>query len=517
MTLKYVIVGGCLVAIVNASGLDGWNLNGRFDGYVQSINVVGKTSDDREGLTHNEELNLNFTGPLKEGNAGIETRFRGTSDNRIQQDGAELLYLRSYYRETLWEIEGGDVAASYNPYIFSGSLKGAKFTYKSKEEKEKWDYSVIGGVKKGLWRELYTDDPDESPTSYAMAMEAKYTHERGKTISLSYAGLNDELDNNSSFLGSRGSGLGISGSWRFNSLFTLEGRGAFTYGTEDLKNNLKDHYENAIYFKLLTRPFTDWKSYFTYERVSSDFVSFGGYGNQDMERIENSTMWDINKELRANLSLKTSRDNLDGTLSESQRVYYEALQLSYYPEFLKRGDVSIHLMNQESVGREENQRFTGGFDINVRNSNGLRYGGGYDYSYNKDQNGTSTTEIANIYKVLVGYKQNLSDSQSYRTLLSLNYQDIRNQQNKVGVKIDAGYDYSKRISADFSYISDMINYDIGNDTTNETFQLRGSYALDEQRRSMLRLLLEKRAIDVQNTTDQSYDEYIGKLSFSHSF
>ncbi len=224
---------------------DKWKVHGRLDMYLQTINVVGNPQNSREGNTDNEALNLNLTGPLVNGEAGVETRFRHTNDERIQEDNTEILYLRSYFRNKEWGLEAGDVAASYNPYIFSGSLKGVKVAYKSPEKARTWDYSGVLGLKKSSWRDTYNSDSTEEATGYAGAFSVKYRHERAKEISISMAALDTDLstggvDNNTT-LGKRGYSVGLDGKWRFSKYITLKGRGAVT--DEQLANA---HYKFPI-------------------------------------------------------------------------------------------------------------------------------------------------------------------------------------------------------------------------------------------------------------------------------
>lgn len=501
---------------------DEWKVSGRLIMYLKSVDVVGGRNSSREGNTHNEILNLNFTGPLWDGQAGIQTRVRATNDRRIQKDGAELLYLRSYFKNKIWNLEAGDVAASLNPYIFGGSLKGIKAVYKSPEKKRTWDYSLISGFKKKSWRETYNTEKNEAYTSYVGAFEAKYRYERAKEISLSISGLKDDLSTGGDSYnsnGKKGFGFGVAGKWRFNRYVTLRGRSALTYGTDDLKHNTDSQSHNAILLKLLTRPsLRSVRSNFIYQRVSSDFISFGGRGNQDKEQLENSTTWRINKQFRARLDLKANRDNLDGALGATRNTYYETASLVYYPKFLKRANFNFKVSNKDRDGRlADNGRVIAGVNFNLRKKSGWRYGTGYEHSDYTDNYTTTSSQKMDNFKFLLGYRQKLSKYSSYRFTGRITYQDIKNRQDKIGFKLDAGYVYDKRLAMNLLYRINQTDRETENDSENSTYQFRAAYKLDAKGKNVVRLLLEKKDVEVENVDASTYNEYTGKLSLVINF
>ena len=501
---------------------DEWKVSGRLNMYIQSIDVDGGGSNDREGTTHNEELNLNFTGPLGSGQAGIETRMRATNDDKIQAHGAELLYLKSYYKDKIWTAELGDVAASLNPYIFSGSMKGAKAVYKSDEKDHTWNYTIATGAKTASWRNLLEDGGDNQPTGYAGAFEAKYIYERSKEIALSFATLDTYVSSTDTNVSEakNGYGLGIDGKWRFNKYITLKGRAAFTDGKKDKRVDSSSS-NGAFYAKLLTRPvLKSVKSNFVYQRVDADFVSFGGSANDDKEQVENSTTWTINKQFRARMDLKFNRNNLDGKATDgTENTFYEALSLTYKPDFIKRGDFVFRASNKDTDDNiKDTNRLTAGVDFNLRQKSGWRYGAGYDYSDNDDNNASSSR--THIVKALLGYKEKLGKESSYRFAARPNYQIVENSQDKIGFKVDAGYVHDKHLTLGLMYLINDTDYDSSSsskNTQNATYQFRTTYKIDARGKNVLKLLLEKRDVSVDETPDSSYNEYIGKVSFVANF
>ncbi len=526
MIKKLLIISSLLTSTLIAADKkdDEWKVSGRLNAYVQTIHTHGNGSASKEGETHNEELNLNYRGPLGSGEAGIETRVRGTNDKRIQKSDGELLYLRSYYKDKIWAVEAGDVALSLNPYIYSGSVKGAKATYKSPDKKHALNYSLLTGLKKASWKELYSAQQNEAPTAYSGAFEVKYIHERAKEIAISIAGHKDDLATGDTSVvtnGKEGYGIGLDGKWRFNKYLTLKGRAGFTDGTDDVRNYKPKSSHGAVLLKLFTRPvLKSVKSNFVYQRVEPNFVSFGGSANDDKEQIENSTTWTINKELRARMDLKGNRDNLDSKLEATQKLHYEALTLTYKPSFIKRSDMTFRGTNKGLKGRgSDTVTHTGGVNLNIRQKTGFRYGGGYDYSDVNNKMTAISSVTTHTIKALLGYKAKLSKISSYRFTIKPSYLVIESQENKFGLKVDAGYVYNKQLSMDLLYLLHQTDYtDINaNDTQNSTYQIRGAYKLSAKGSDAIRVLFEKRDIDVDDRADSTYSEYKGKVSLVMNF
>ena len=117
-------------------------------------------------------------------------------------------------------------------------------------------------------------------------------------------------------------------------------------------------------------------------------------------------------------------------------------------------------------------------------------------------------------------RKRLEGESSYRLTVTLDAQNIEqnnNDQNKYGIKLDAGYQYNKSLSMDLAYISRNTYRDDANDSANNTYQFRTTYRLDNKGKQTIRLLLEKRDIDTENDPASSYNEHIGKLSYVYNF
>ncbi|TLP40514.1 porin family protein [Arcobacter arenosus] len=524
---KYINLS--LITLVSTMGAstfkleESWKLEGRLSGYFQHIDVEGQ-SNNTEGLTQSQELNLNYHGPLYEGNAGVRVKARATNDDRIQDNMAEIQYFNGHYTNKYWKHEIGDVAASMNPYVYGGSLKGFKTVYKSDKKENKWDYKFILGVKKSQWRETYQTVESEPLDTYTAAFEAKYTYERAKEINLSVVTLKDDLSSadSSSAPGSKGLTFGVDGKWRFNKYITLKGRTAVSHSTDDLRAGKESKTKTAILVRLLTRPvLSSVKSNFLYQRIAPDFVSVAGSANSDNEKVENMTTWRINKQLSSKLSFKYDRDNLNGSLGDTQNTYYEAVNITYKPEFLKRSNIDLRFTNKDVRGRgSDNNRYTIDLSGNYRTTSGFRYSLAYNFSDLKDYVTTTSSQKINNIRFTLGYKKKLENDSFYRITTSLDAQNVNqsgNSQEKFGLKVDAGYQYNKKLSMDLSYISRNTYIDNADDTTNSTYQFRTTYRLDDKGKQIVRLLVEKQVYDVEHSSLSSYNEHKGKLSYVYNF
>jgi len=512
------------IGLMGVDSFEDWKISGRLNAYIQSIDVEAENGlgSDREGTTHNEELTIRAGGKFKNGKAGIELRGRTTNDDKIQKDGAVLQYLKAYYRDKIWSIEAGDVSASMNPYVFGGSLKGIKAVYKSPEKERSWSYTFISGIKKSSWKELYTSVEGEAPDSYVGAFEAKYQYKRSQTVSLSVSALKDDLatgDANSSVAGKKGISFGLDGKWRFNRSVTLKGRGAITSATDDLKNDKSTSSHSALLIKLLTKPTKSLRSNFTYTRVASQYIALMGSAPKDTEQFENSNTWRINRQFTAKLGLRARRDNLDGSLGATQKIYYEKLSLLYKPKFLKRSNFNFRASNKLTKGRgADNKTRTFGVDFNYRPKGEWRYGAGIEYSKYDDDIAPTSSRTTKTAKATLGYKKKLDKERSYRAVCTLNYQRVHQNginDDDYGLKLDLGYSHSKKLSFDLLYMSKYAYKTTSNDTQNSTYQARATYRIDKKQ--TVKFLLEKRAYDIENDGANSYNEYKGKLSYTLNF
>ncbi len=502
-----------------------WTFKGRLNGYFQKIDIEGGSGQkkDKEKYTHNQDLTLRFLGPIKNAHAGIEIRGRLTNDNSIEKDSTTLLYFHSFFKNKKWFLEAGDVSASLNPYVFGGTVKGLKATYKSPKKVNTWNYMFIGGIKKASWKELVEDVDNEQPDAYSGAFEAKYIHKRAQEISLDVAAYKDDLstgDSNSTIVGKKGVSFGLNTKWRFNRYITLKGRFGLTNATDDIKNNKSSSSHTALQVKLLTKPsLRKLRSNFTYTRISPDYISLAGSANKDMEQFENSNTWRIATGLRSRFGVRFKRDNLNNDLNGTKRTSYEYISFNYKPKYIKRSDINIKFTNMDIKGRGvDSNTKTAGLTFNLRKKNGWRYALGLDYSDVNDNN--TSSNITKSARVTIGYKKRLSKFKNYRIVATFNQQLLSRGGNKdtnYGLKLDFGYTHNSKLSFDLNYLSRFAFKETSENSEYSSYQARANYKFDSKGKKSVRLLLEKKHNDIENTPNSSYNEYKAKISYVYNF
>ncbi|GAB6074952.1 hypothetical protein [Nautilia lithotrophica] len=510
----------------NKDNNEKWTFFGRLVGYVQSVNVTGSNSQDaqKEGFTHNQELMIRFLGPIKNAKAGIEIKGRATNDNNIQKDGTSLLYFHSFIKNDIWYLEAGDVAASMNPYVFGGSLKGLKATYTSPKKHKTWNYVFIGGVKKATWKELMQSVPNEQPNGYSGAFEAKYINKRSQEIAFVASVYKDDLstgdETNTTINGKKGIAFGIHSKWRFNRYFTLKGRFGLSNATDDIRNNKPMSSHTALQIKLMTKPsLRKLRSNFIYTRISPNYISLTGGTNKDMEQFENANSWRITNRLTSRFGFRFKRDNLNHDLNGTKRTAYEHISFKYRPKSIKRSNVYIKFSNMDINGRgEDSNTKTAGITFNLRQKSGWKYMVGLDYSNANDNN--STANITKSLRVGVGYKKRISKEKYYTLNITLNHNRI--QQSNVrdknyGVKVDVSYNHNSRLSFAMNYLSKFAHREMSQNSEYSSYQARVNYKLNNKGTKSVRLLLEKKHNDIENTPSASYDEYKARLSYVFNF
>jgi hypothetical protein len=512
-----------------------WQMRGQSATFFNWRQTTGEEdgSAQNDGEFYRQELSLYFSKQKKNGDkVGFDFRGRATSDEQIDSKDARLLYFRGYHHTEKWQAELGDIAGSYNPYVFSTSLKGFKFDLGQKK-KTGLKTSFLAGVQKASWHDLVSNVKNEQPDRWLGGFNSTYIVDVGQSVGFTLGlARDDNSSGDSTTVNAQGAAAyngGVDVDWRFNRYLTTKATMAYTHGTDNLRddNDYEDGY--AIKLRFLTKPLPrSLRSNFTYEYVDPDFAPLVGSGSADRERIENATSYHFNRQLKFRLTMKHSEDNLDNQKTTTTKVNDGVFYVDYRPDFLKRGDLGTRIQVKEQDSRTSDVRqIETELYFNLRPKSGWRVGGAYLYTDlhddTTDTGGTVTGVNQHIQTLrgTLGWKKRFTNESLFRSTIHMDYRYISTaagSQKKVGGKIDLGYDAGKYWSADLMAQTNNSNRRWADDTVYNAYQARLSYHPWADSGKVLRLTAEQRDYESDsNTTDGTYREDILELSYLFSF
>ncbi len=496
-----------------------WELHGQSESVMLYHNVKGGGETTvSDGTTFRQELGLRSEGRLGEGNAGLSFSGRATDDDRVSTDHAEVTSLRAYYADSAWDLAAGDVAQTYSTLVFNGALRGATATYTSQfEEQGSVRYSVIAGVQSASWKDLFEH---ETTHTDVVAGEIRYQHATAQRVSFSVSAANDRegsteiaLDVNAS----EAMTAGIAWDWRFNRYVKSRGDLAWT-SVKGADNRRRERYAGRV--DVMTRPTRELSSNFGYERYENGFDSLVGSSTEDRERLENTTVWNASRELRARISLKYSRDNLDGALGETQKIYDGLLALDYRPEFMQRGNIGLRLQRKRMKGRGDDTFQTNvGIDVSNRLESGWRYGATYDYTDLENDDDPSASNTLHTVRAQLGWKKRYSEDHNFRAGARADYSfyDVRtDDQKRFGGTVDAGWDYGRNFMLDLLLTSTNTDRDLSADTSYELYQLIGQYRPFGDGSHVLKINLQRRDSDGGGSAESVIEDE-ARISYAFRF
>lgn len=508
-----------------------WKLRGRSETVVEwkDYNSDGSTIDKE--TRWRQELSLSLSRKVKTGSFGLDLRGRATDDENIDSKDARLLYLNGYFRTKNSSLEVGDVAASFNPLVLSASLKGTKVNYQSGDSREGWKTSFLGGIQKASWDAIYDEDDQEGYDRYIAGIHQENYFGTGKKLTFSSAFVTDDKNTDADDATrletspAEAVTIGTSWDWRFNRYVTTRGEAGFTSSDENTDDSKSDETAGAVRIKLMTKPHKKYlRSNFLYERIDTDYKPFSSSAATDREKFENDSTIMLNRQVKIRLTLKESRDNLDGSLNGTLTTDDGVFYLTLRPDWLKRGDFGLRNQFKRTHGRGTDQRINiHQADFSFRPKSGWKYGLSWiytDINEHSDAVDGVTPEDQDIHTVrtTVGWNKRFSNDHLFRSTVRLDGNFIERdsgRQRTTGGKIDLGYDAGKYFSGDLSAGTNKTYRDASEDGQYTAYEIRGSYHPGGDRSKALRLSASKRQTYTGSETTST--ENTAKLSYLFSF
>ncbi len=496
-------------------------------GISESIGIYIHSSGDGADRTNNghtvrQELSLKTKGNLGDAKAGAELRARATDDKRISKESSELLYLRAYYNTKYYDVQIGDVAQTYNSLVFGGAVKGATIDIRQELDKDSFiNYSAIAGVQTASWNELTQHRNNFRDT---VAGNIEYKHAKSQEISLSASFAKDRPSSaekiaSPNLIVAQATTVGLDWNWRFNRYVKTKGEIAQTYTRDTETSKIKNAFAGKI--TIYTKPTRTINSDFKYERYSPDYDSVVGSSTNDRERLSNTTTWSISQALRARMTLKSSRDNLDGNTTDGTlRTHDGLVSLTYRPEFLKRGDIGVRVQQVNRFGRgNDTKQVNAGIDFNNNHKNGLRYGLSYEIADLTSKDDSNASNKLQTLRARLGYKKRFDEDNNFRVTIKADmsfYDEKTDDQKRYGGSIDMGWDYKKYLMFDLLASSKNTDRDLNLDTNYEVYQFIALYKPFSDNSHVLKLNLQRRNYD-GGEYDKVYQQDEARLSYKIVF
>ncbi|GAB6097244.1 hypothetical protein JCM14469_34980 [Desulfatiferula olefinivorans] len=495
-----------------------WRIRGRSETIVEWKDDSANDND----TTWRQELSLGIGKNENNVSMGLDIRGRATNNETVDERDARLLYFQGYYKSAQNQAELGDVAASFNPLVISASLKGTKLSHQSGDTETGWNAGLIGGIQKASWSDLFNESDTEPYDRYIIGANTERFFGTGRQLSFSTAFIKDAdyKDSGDPLAVSAGPAealtLGTSWDWRFNRYLKTRGEAALTRCDDNTDDSGSHDNAGAVRLKLLTAPNPKYlKSDFYYERIDTDFTPFTASAAADREKFENDSTLMISRKARIRLSLKHSRDNLDGSLGGTQTVKDGVTELTLRPDWLKRGDCSLRQQLKHTDGRGTDQSLAiSQIDFSIRPKSGWKYGLGFIYTdIDDDTAGMEDQEILTLRNTL-GWTRTFANDHQFRSTLRIDTNNIRRDsgdQNTLGGKIDLGYDAGAFWSADLSATTRDTYRDAADDSDYTAYEISGSYHPGGDRSRAIRLNASRR------DTDSGTPEETARLAYIFSF
>ena len=510
-----------------AATASAWTLHGRVDSELSVYDYSGEGGSTKdEGLEHLETMRMNVEHKGKEWTQGAEISGRSTDDASVDSDAARLQYFQTYLENDRFRGEAGDVAGSYNQYVYSAGVKGAKTRLISDPQAETdtgWEWETVAGTHEDTWRELYDNTRNTQPDRQSAASNYRYTFGPGKDMGMTVASVHDRsgsIADDLSTQSGKAETVGYDANWRFNRWLSMRADTAITSSDADVKSGDGSHTYGAMKYRVMLKPLPkSLRNDTTYEYVAPGYDSLAGGASQDTERIDNSTTWTPFRELRSVLSLRQSRDNLDHHQEARQTTRDQVLDLTYMPKWLKRGDLFNRTQHRSVIGRSsDSERWMNESGVTLKPFAGFRYAPSFIVVTDAEKtNGTKTDQYT--VRNRVGYTKSFEDESMVRTDLTVDRDLTENEggdANAWNYSLDMGYDYKTAASLDFVYASREDYREENDDTYYVSYLTRLSWYPKGDRAQAVSGSYERRDYDADGVASD-YSEDVIKLMYSLSF
>lgn len=462
LRLSTLVSALCVIGQLHATDTMRFN----YDGYVQYNSITGNSPSSSmltSGWVHHNLFSLYLKGVYEGFDYNINAGVKLTNDRRKDIKGISLLNLAGVMKNENHTLDLGDFFKSYSKYSLSTSLKGASYTYTTKD---KDTFNLSYGLAYPRWDNFWDDEADSTERE---VLGVRYNKNLTEALSVGFDLVKTE-DSNSKVANiplyettlytlnttyKPIPGLKIYSEYSFSENETDN-------GTSTINKNGSAFFLQAIGNKNPSRVQLE------YERISPNFKTVTGSATADREKIKSTWRYKITNLTTMNSGFLWFRDNLENSKTNTTHTYRPNFGFTFKQLFERRYavvDVNSKLNIIESGNTKTYDKM---FDINYRDRFDIVYSDmNFAYNiYDTNNNGrkqnefrfNSTLSTRHTYNDFVikpswifgtwdmsDELTNNQDSRYYQNALGLGFDIPR---YKITTNLKVGYNTSTRESGD---------------------------------------------------------------------
>jgi hypothetical protein len=293
--------------------------NNKVSGPGQAVSSLSR------GSHFADVFNLDWNNTVNGNGLSLNFTLNITDDSTVDPKRLSLTNLLLNYASPTHNAAFGDVAVSFSPYAFSGSVKGASYRYQN-EAQTGPEISLVYGSQYARWDNFWDNDPaTRSVPRMVGAARVKQQMADGLTMGLNFVRTHDRwrLDDYTTMYDTRV----WSGDWEYKPtpFWTHSGELARSVSGQAAAGDGYAKYSGSAV--RLTSVMEKGQTRFDaeYEHVTPYFLTLAGAANVDREKFKTGWRDRLGLGSTYHVAVYWDRNNLAGQLASSdQNINYEA-------------------------------------------------------------------------------------------------------------------------------------------------------------------------------------------------
>ncbi len=289
----------------------------------------------QEGWFYEEHVSLQESGRNARGNEfQFNVDLRVTNEDRVDPDS--FLVQNFSYRE--WNerfmLEVGDIFHEFNHLTLNRNLKGVAYTSFASPSRGPWTYTMLAGVDKSRWRDLFVDTPRESLTRWAFGMRAKRDFRGGlDSFAFNFVSSKDSRTSapqNPGLIAGESTVVSFDGKKTLNDDWKAFGTLAFSKSQANIALNTKERWASAVHLDVQYAP-KDGKVFgrTRFQSTDPEFLSLEGSPVPDFEKFDTQWRYQASDQVEIVAKWETFENNLDGQLGFTTETEVPSLSATY--------------------------------------------------------------------------------------------------------------------------------------------------------------------------------------------